>query len=98
MVFAVVSALGVCWPALYWLFKKNIKLGDSKISCPSCNCDCPPPLSLLKIAPGNPLSLLNMGFLLFWIRFLMFFVSGFQGSGWVPDERDGSHDVSMASD
>ena len=23
---------------------------------------------------------------------------GFQGSGWVPDERDGSHDVSMASD
>ena len=62
MVFAVVSALGVCGPALYWLFKKNIKLGDSKISCPSCNCDCPPLLSLLKIAPGNPLSLLNMGF------------------------------------
>jgi hypothetical protein len=51
-VFAVISALAVCGPALYWRFKKSIKLGASKPSCPPCICDCPPPLSLLKIAPG----------------------------------------------
>ncbi|XP_039039621.1 uncharacterized protein LOC120177593 [Hibiscus syriacus] len=50
--FAVVSALAVCGPALYWRFNKTLKLGDSKSSCPPCICDCPPPLSLLKIAPG----------------------------------------------
>ncbi|XP_004287110.1 PREDICTED: uncharacterized protein LOC101307237 [Fragaria vesca subsp. vesca] len=52
VVFAVVSALAVCGPALYWRFKKGVKLGDAKSSCPACNCDCPVPLSLLKIAPG----------------------------------------------
>ncbi|XVF89243.1 hypothetical protein PTKIN_Ptkin19aG0114400 [Pterospermum kingtungense] len=51
VIFAVVSALGVCGPALYWRFKKTLRLGDSKSSCPPCICDCPPPLSLLKIAP-----------------------------------------------
>ncbi|PON52369.1 hypothetical protein PanWU01x14_209630 [Parasponia andersonii] len=51
VVFAVVSALAVCGPALYWRFKKGIRLGDHKNSCASCVCDCPPPLSLLKIAP-----------------------------------------------
>ncbi|KAB1199669.1 hypothetical protein CJ030_MR0G018460 [Morella rubra] len=51
VVFAVVSALGVCGPALYWRFKKGIKLRGTTASCPPCICDCPPPLSLLKIAP-----------------------------------------------
>lgn len=51
--FAVASALCVSGPALYWRFKKG--LGDhTKIpsSCAPCICDCPPPLSLHKIAPG----------------------------------------------
>ncbi|KDP38646.1 hypothetical protein JCGZ_03999 [Jatropha curcas] len=52
VIFAVVSALAVCGPALYWRFKKTIGFSGSKISCPPCICDCPPPLSLLKIAPG----------------------------------------------
>ncbi|EEF38847.1 conserved hypothetical protein [Ricinus communis] len=52
VIFAVVSALGVCGPALYWRFKKTIAFSSSKTSCPPCICDCPPPLSLLKIAPG----------------------------------------------
>ncbi|KAJ7979631.1 DUF1068 domain-containing protein [Quillaja saponaria] len=52
VVFAVVSALGVCGPAIYWRFKKGIRLGSAKSSCPPCICDCPPPLSLLQIAPG----------------------------------------------
>lgn len=52
VIFAVVSALAVCGPALYWRFKKALQLGDSKTSCAPCICDCPPPLSLLKIAPG----------------------------------------------
>ncbi|KAH1131691.1 hypothetical protein J1N35_003069 [Gossypium stocksii] len=50
--FAVISALAVCGPALYWRFKKTLKLGPSKSSCPPCICDCPPPLSLVNIAPG----------------------------------------------
>ncbi|XP_039003470.1 uncharacterized protein LOC120200974 isoform X2 [Hibiscus syriacus] len=50
--FAVVSAIAVCGPALYWRFNKTtLKLTDSKSSCPPCNCDCPPPLSLLNVAP-----------------------------------------------
>ncbi|KAK4257522.1 hypothetical protein QN277_007099 [Acacia crassicarpa] len=52
VVFAVASALAVCGPALYWRFKNTINLRDSKLSCPPCVCDCPPPLSLLQIAPG----------------------------------------------
>ncbi|KAI4376740.1 hypothetical protein MLD38_014467 [Melastoma candidum] len=54
VIFAVVSALGVCGPAIYWKFKKDMKLeGYSRSkSCPPCICDCPPPLSLLKISPG----------------------------------------------
>ncbi|XP_062078334.1 uncharacterized protein LOC133782903 [Humulus lupulus] len=52
VVFAVVSALAVCGPALYWRFKKGMSVGDEKTSCAPCVCDCPPPLSLLKIAPG----------------------------------------------
>lgn len=55
VVFAVVSALGVCGPALYWRFKNAITLrnNNNKLSCPSCLCDCPPPLSLFQLAPGN---------------------------------------------
>ncbi|XP_028754044.1 uncharacterized protein LOC114713537 isoform X1 [Neltuma alba] len=52
VVFAVASALAVCGPALYWRFKNTINLHNSKLSCPPCVCDCPPPLSLLQIAPG----------------------------------------------
>lgn len=63
VVFAVISALAVCGPALYWRFKKSIKLGASKPSCPPCICDCPPPLSLLKIAPGITPSLLFLSVL-----------------------------------
>ncbi|WVZ19194.1 hypothetical protein V8G54_006516 [Vigna mungo] len=53
VVFAVVSALGVCGPALYWRFKNAISLRDShnKFSCPPCLCNCPPPLSLFQLAP-----------------------------------------------
>ncbi|KAF7806504.1 DUF1068 domain-containing protein [Senna tora] len=52
VVFAVASALAVCGPALYWRFKNSLNLRNSKSSCPPCLCDCPPPLSLLQIAPG----------------------------------------------
>ncbi|XP_065849999.1 uncharacterized protein [Euphorbia lathyris] len=52
VIFAVISALAVAGPSLYWRFKKSMGLSPSKSSCPPCICDCPPPLSLLKIAPG----------------------------------------------
>ncbi|TKY73094.1 gamma-tubulin complex component 2 [Spatholobus suberectus] len=54
VVFAVVSALVVCGPALYWRFKNAIAVRNShnKLSCPPCLCDCPPPLSLFQLAPG----------------------------------------------
>ncbi|KAL3566893.1 hypothetical protein D5086_032308 [Populus alba] len=53
VIFAVISALGVCGPALYWRFRKSFGFPDSKASsCPPCICDCPPPMTLLKIAPG----------------------------------------------
>ncbi|XAR50743.1 hypothetical protein NMG60_11005158 [Bertholletia excelsa] len=52
VVFAVVSALCVSGPALYWKFKKGLRLRGPSPSCSPCICDCPPPLSLLKIAPG----------------------------------------------
>ncbi|CAK9181073.1 unnamed protein product [Ilex paraguariensis] len=51
VVFAVVSSLCVSGPALYWKFKKGLRLRNSSPSCSPCICDCPPPLSLLKIAP-----------------------------------------------
>ncbi|KVH93707.1 Protein of unknown function DUF1068 [Cynara cardunculus var. scolymus] len=53
VIFAVISALCVSGPALYWRLKKGFNLkGGSSISCTPCICDCPPPLSLLKLAPG----------------------------------------------
>lgn len=50
VIFAVVSALFVCGPALYSKLNKALNL--SKSVCSPCVCNCPPPLSLLKIAPG----------------------------------------------
>lgn len=53
MLFAVVSALCVSGPALYWKFKKGLSLKTAAVpSCSPCVCDCGPPLSLLSIAPG----------------------------------------------
>lgn len=53
VIFAVVSALCVCGPALYFKFNKGIKLkGVSSTSCPPCDCNCAPPQSLIQIAPG----------------------------------------------
>lgn len=65
MVFAVVSALCVSGPAWYWRLKKTMASEDKiSSSCAPCTCDCPPPLSLLKIAPGIflffPLSLTSL--------------------------------------
>ncbi|CAL5374435.1 unnamed protein product [Camellia sinensis] len=48
-----VGSVCVCGPALYWKFKKGLRLGPTfSPACTPCLCDCPPPLSLLKIAPG----------------------------------------------
>ncbi|KAL3533150.1 hypothetical protein ACH5RR_006671 [Cinchona calisaya] len=53
VIFAVVSALCVSGPAIYWKFKKSLSLKTASLnSCTPCICDCAPPLSLLKIAPG----------------------------------------------
>ncbi|KAL4589883.1 hypothetical protein LXL04_002794 [Taraxacum kok-saghyz] len=53
VIFAVVSALFVSGPALYSRLKNGFNLkGGSSISCSPCVCDCPAPLSLLKLAPG----------------------------------------------
>lgn len=57
VIFAVSSALCVSGPALYWRFNKGFG-GDStkdssSLSCAPCICNCPPPLSLEKIAPGE---------------------------------------------
>ncbi|KAJ9557911.1 hypothetical protein OSB04_012525 [Centaurea solstitialis] len=54
VIFAVISALCVSGPALYWRLKKgfNFKPTSSISSCSPCICDCPPPLSLLNLAPG----------------------------------------------
>lgn len=58
VVFAVASALCVSGPALYWRFKKGFASTQSLSSsshpgCAPCVCDCPPPLSLDAIAPGD---------------------------------------------
>ncbi|KAK2994318.1 hypothetical protein RJ640_009459 [Escallonia rubra] len=50
--FAVISALCVSGPALYWRFKKNLSLRGNSPTCTPCTCICPPPLSLFKISPG----------------------------------------------
>ncbi|KAK1417179.1 hypothetical protein QVD17_26302 [Tagetes erecta] len=53
VIFAVISALCVSGPALYWRIKRGFNLkSSSSISCTPCVCDCPPPLSILNLAPG----------------------------------------------
>ncbi|KAI7749215.1 hypothetical protein M8C21_004499 [Ambrosia artemisiifolia] len=53
VILVVISALCVSGPALYWKLKRGFDLQPtSSISCPPCICHCPPPLSLLKLAPG----------------------------------------------
>ncbi|CAL9106225.1 unnamed protein product [Musa textilis] len=61
VVFAIASALCVSGPALYWRFKKGFastqslssSSSSSHLGCAPCVCDCPPPLSLDAIAPGD---------------------------------------------
>ena len=62
VILAVASALGVSGPALYWRYKKGFSSSAtttttaavvSSPSCPPCTCDCPPPISLNSIAPGE---------------------------------------------
>lgn len=60
VVFAVVSALCVSGPALYWKFKKGLKHTGASSVCSPCVCDCPPPLSLIKIAPGTNIFSLSL--------------------------------------
>ncbi|KAG6430810.1 hypothetical protein SASPL_108883 [Salvia splendens] len=50
--FAVVSALCVSGPALYFKFNKGFKLKGVSDSCPPCSCNCAPPHSLFQILPG----------------------------------------------
>ncbi|XP_057767871.1 uncharacterized protein LOC130988121 [Salvia miltiorrhiza] len=52
VIFAVVSALCVSGPALYFKFKKGLKLKGLSDSCPPCTCNCAPPRSLFQIVPG----------------------------------------------
>ncbi|MCL7041385.1 hypothetical protein MKW94_011284 [Papaver nudicaule] len=56
VIFAIASALYVSAPALYWRFKNLTSSNQNSISpssCSPCVCDCPPPLSLIEIAPEN---------------------------------------------
>ncbi|GFP81696.1 hypothetical protein PHJA_000312900 [Phtheirospermum japonicum] len=53
VIFAVLSALCVCGPALYFKINKGLKFkGVASDSCPPCNCKCAPPQPLFKIVPG----------------------------------------------
>ncbi|XP_051150270.1 uncharacterized protein LOC127264783 [Andrographis paniculata] len=57
VIFAVVSALCVCGPALYFKFQKGLKFkgaatAAASSSCPPCVCNCAPPQSLFQIVPG----------------------------------------------
>ncbi|KAL0292434.1 UNVERIFIED_CONTAM: hypothetical protein Scaly_2590700 [Sesamum calycinum] len=52
VIFAVISALCVSGPALYFKFKKGLKLKGVSASCAPCACHCAPPQSLFQIAPG----------------------------------------------
>ncbi|KAL6523442.1 hypothetical protein OROGR_017045 [Orobanche gracilis] len=52
VIFAVVSALCVSGPALYFKFKKGFKSNGASASCPPCNCKCAPPESPFLIVPG----------------------------------------------
>ncbi|KAK6151620.1 hypothetical protein DH2020_014255 [Rehmannia glutinosa] len=52
VIFAVISALCVSGPALYFKFKKDWKLEGVSASCTPCSCHCAHPQSLLQIVPG----------------------------------------------
>ncbi|XP_071724638.1 uncharacterized protein [Rutidosis leptorrhynchoides] len=59
IIFAVLSVLCISGPALYWVIQKGFSFkptttssSSSSIACSPCICDCPPPLSILKYAPG----------------------------------------------
>uniref|UniRef100_A0A803MBZ5 Uncharacterized protein n=1 Tax=Chenopodium quinoa TaxID=63459 RepID=A0A803MBZ5_CHEQI len=48
----LLEEVSIFGPALYWKVNKGTKLGHHTSSnCPPCICDCPPPLSILKIVP-----------------------------------------------
>ncbi|KAL7097195.1 hypothetical protein ACP275_10G128500 [Erythranthe tilingii] len=52
VIFAVVSALCVSGPALYFKLKNGLKLKGVSSSCPPCVCKCAPQKSLFQIVPG----------------------------------------------
>ncbi|KAL9231979.1 hypothetical protein vseg_007133 [Gypsophila vaccaria] len=54
LIVAIVVIVCVLGPTtLHWKVNKGTMLGHgTSISCAPCVCDCPPPLSILKIAPG----------------------------------------------
>ncbi|XP_076889703.1 uncharacterized protein LOC143540563 [Bidens hawaiensis] len=50
IILVVISALCV---SIYWKLKSGFDFKPTLISsCTPCICDCPPPLSILKLAPG----------------------------------------------
>uniref|UniRef100_A0A7N0V4Y1 Uncharacterized protein n=1 Tax=Kalanchoe fedtschenkoi TaxID=63787 RepID=A0A7N0V4Y1_KALFE len=61
--FAIVSALCVCGPALYWRFSKSVPSSDSasSSSCAPCHCNCPEPVSLLQVPGLANLSVTDCG-------------------------------------
>uniref|UniRef100_A0A7N0SWW0 Uncharacterized protein n=1 Tax=Kalanchoe fedtschenkoi TaxID=63787 RepID=A0A7N0SWW0_KALFE len=62
--FAVVSALCVCGPALYWRFGNSFRSSDSpssSSSCAPCHCNCPEPISLLQVPGLANLSITDCG-------------------------------------
>ncbi|GAA0187415.1 hypothetical protein LIER_34703 [Lithospermum erythrorhizon] len=50
VILAIVSALCVSGPALYWKFKKGLLVKTTPTSCSPCICSCAPPLSLPGLA------------------------------------------------
>ncbi|XP_011622148.1 uncharacterized protein LOC18430985 isoform X2 [Amborella trichopoda] len=58
LLFAASSAIYFCAPPLISLIQNSLNISSNSRSCDSCNCDCPAPQSLLKIAPG----LINLSF------------------------------------
>ncbi|KAL8502553.1 hypothetical protein ACS0TY_021622 [Phlomoides rotata] len=52
VIFAVVSALCVSGPALYFKLNKGFNSKGNSASCAPCTCHCAPPQSLLHLSPG----------------------------------------------
>lgn len=74
VVFAIVSSLCVCGPALYWKLKKvSISGSGAASACPLCDCDsqCPTPLPLFQIAPGRIDVLLIFICFFFWVSAIL---------------------------